>query len=517
MEEIVEVKIKKKEINLIIWLLPIISLLIAGWLIYKYYASLGPVIDIYFKNSGGLEPKKSFVRFRDVKVGVVEDVVLLKNGVLVKVRMHKDVEPFLNDTTKFWIVTPTIEVGKIKGLEALITGPYIQMYAKSKGFTKKVFKGLKQPPLNPDILNGKIITLYSNDSYSLSEKMPVYYKSIKVGSIRRVELDKNRVKIVVSIKREYAKYINDTTKFWNLRGIDITLDKDNLKVVVPGISQLLIGGIEFDTLEMNKPITKRSFYLYSSRSDAYDNILGNKRMYSDVVFKVVNDKNALIKVGNPVIFKGFKIGYVQYISSKYDIKTGNVISIVHAKIDTGAFGGKDKFMDVLKKGLSSIIVKNNPLFGNVKIKLVFSKPYKINYLNGIIEIKVIKKREKSIFNSVMHLIDKVNSLDLKKPVKSLNILLKNLNLTVLNANRLIKNSNKVVEKLPELIDNINITVIKASNALKSIKNLSDSYSKDSIFYIKMNELLKEIHNNLGELYKLEKKIDKKPNALIFGE
>lgn len=516
MEEIVEVKIKKKEINIIVWLLPIISLLIAGWLIYKYYASLGPLVEIYFKNSGGLEPKKSFVRFRDVKVGVVEDVVLLKKGVLVKVRMHKDVEPFLNNSTKFWVVTPTIEVGKIKGLEALITGPYIQMYAKEGKFSKTKFIGLDEPPLNPDILNGKIIKLISNDSYSLSEKMPVYYKSIKVGSIRRVKLINDKVEIVVSIKKDYAKYINDTTKFWNLRGIDITLDKDNLKVVVPGISQLLVGGIEFETLEFHHPLTKKEFVLYSSRSDAFDNKLGNKRVYTDVIFKVVNDKNALIKVGNPVIFKGFKIGYVKYLSSKLTDNL-NVLTIVHAKIDIGAFGGKEGFDKVLKKGLVAEVVKNNPIFGNVKIKLLIQKPYKIEKINGIYSIKVIKQKEVSILNKLTSLLDKINNIDFDKPVNNFNKALISFTKTLDSANVLIKNSNKVVEKLPSTVDKINKTLENATITLKSLKNLSDSYSRDSIFYIKANQLLNQIHNSINEFYKIEKKIDKKPNSLIFGE
>jgi hypothetical protein len=33
----------------------------------------------------------------------------------------------------------------------------------------------------------------------------------------------------------------------------------------------------------------------------------------------------------------------------------------------------------------------------------------------------------------------------------------------------------------------------------------------------MNNLLGEIHNSVSEFYKIEKKIDKKPNSLIFGD
>ena len=184
-----EVEIKEKEINFVIWIIPIISLVVGGWLIYKYYASLGPLITIKFKKSGGLEAKRSFVKFRDVKVGKVESIEILKEGgVLVRVRINKDMKPFLNSTTKFWVVKPEISFNKVRGLDALLSGPYIQMYAKPKGFTKTFFIGLENPPLDTEIVNGKVYKLISNSSYGLEEGLPVYYKDIKVGVIRRVEL-----------------------------------------------------------------------------------------------------------------------------------------------------------------------------------------------------------------------------------------------------------------------------------------------------------------------------------------
>ncbi|EDM23961.1 intermembrane transport protein PqiB [Caminibacter mediatlanticus] len=381
MDNIKEVKVKKRETNFIIWILPIISLMVGGWLIYKYYSNLGPLIEIYFKNSGGLEPKKSFVRFRDVKVGVVEDIELLKNGVLVKVRMHNDVRPFLNKTTRFWIVKPVLGINKIQGLEALITGPYIQMYAKADKFTKKKFIGLEEPPLDSAILNGKIIKLISDTSYGLKEKMPVFYKDIVVGSIIKKELKNDKVIFYISIKKEYEKYINNTTKFWNIRGLDISLDKDNIKLKIPPLSEIIIGGIAFDTLEFDKNLSKKEFILYGSKSDAYENKLGKDSKYIDVLLKIKNYKNAMLRVGKGVYFKGFKVGYINYLSSNLDSKF-NVITNCYLKIDESAFRGKKGFERALKNGLRATILTDNPLFNNVKIKLFLEgKGVVIKYQN----------------------------------------------------------------------------------------------------------------------------------------
>jgi len=514
--DIVEVKIDKKEINFIVWILPIVSLLIGGWLLYKYYSNLGPLIEIYFKNSGGLEPKKSFVRFRDVKVGVVEDVVLLKKGVLVKVRMHKDVKPFLNDTTKFWIVKPTVEIGKIRGLEALITGPYIQMYAKPGGFSKTKFKGLMEPPLDSDILNGKIITLTANSSYWLREKMPVYYKSIKVGSIRKVILNKTDVKIIVSIKKEFKDYINDSTRFWNLRGIDINFDKDNLKVEVPGVSQLLIGGIEFETLDFNTSLSKKHFILYPSRSDAFENKLGKEKKYIDIVMKVVDDKNGLLRVGNPLMYKNFKLGFIEYMNSYLDLDTLKITTICNAKLDVSAFRGEEGFIKALKKGLKAEIIKSNPIFENVKIKLVFKGKGKIKKYNGKYMIDVIRVKENDLMAQIRHILNKIEKLELNKTLHSLNAFVensnKNLNTLLINSNKMVINLNSILEnnETKNLPKNLNIT-------LASVSKLADSYSKDSIFFVKLNILLKDIDKSVKLFEKIEKKIDNKPNSLIFGD
>jgi paraquat-inducible protein B len=515
-EDIVEVKIKRKEINFIIWALPIISVLIGGWLLYKYYSSLGPLVEIYFKNSGGLEPKKSFVRFRDVKVGVVEDVVLLKKGVLVKVRMHKDAKPFLNETTKFWIVKPTVEIGKIQGLEALITGPYIQMYAKEGKFSKTKFKGLDSPPLDSDILNGKIIKLVSQSSYSLKEKMPVYYKEIKVGSIRRVVLNGSRVNIFISIKKEFAKYVNDTTKFWNIRGIDVSFDKDNLKMEIPGISQLLIGGIEFDTLDNNAEFSKKYFILYPSRSDAFENKLGGEKQFIDVVMIVKNDKNGLLRVGNPLMYKNFKVGYLSYMKSSLNLDNLSITTVCDAKLDVSAFGGIEKFKEALKKGLKASIVKNNPIFDNVKIKLFFSGSGEIKEINGRYVLPVVKIKEENIMNKVYKLLDKLSKIDYEKNINYIGNFFKDIDEMLVVT---LKKTNKTLDNLNHLLeDNETKNISKNLNeTLKEVKSLAKSYSKGSIFFVKLNEILNESNKALKLFKKIEKKIDNKPNVLIFGE
>ena len=523
-EEILEVKIRKKEINLIIWLIPLISLIVAGWLVFKYYSSLGPLITIKFKNSGGLEPKRSVVKFRDVEVGKVENVKILKNseGVLVFVRMHKDMKPFLNDTTKFWIVKPQIGLEQVRGLDALLSGPYIQMYAKPKDFTKDTFNGLDEPPIDSSILNGKILTLVSDSTYGLSDKLPVYFKHMKVGTIRKVELSENaKVKIIISINKKYAKFVNDSTKFWNVKKVDIALSKNYLQMSLPSLKELVFGGIVFDTPEKNKPLNKKIFRLYPSKSDAFANTLGRVHKYKEFIVEF-EKQNSLLNAGEAVKFKGFDVGYVKEANSIYDIDKNKIISYAVLKIDIGAFmknENEDIVKKLFKKGISVYIKQNIPLLQGSSVILTFTnKPYKYELIDGKIELKSIYKKEISIADKLSMFLDKLNSLKLSKTVDNINSLLNDtkplLSKTLISLTKTSDSVRNLIDlnknKLAKTLDNFN-------DLMKNLNKTLNAYSENSMFYKKISKTLYDVDKTMNDLNRVIIKIDKKPNSIILGE
>jgi paraquat-inducible protein B len=60
----------------LVWLIPLVALLIGGWLAYKTISESGPTITISFKDPGGLEAGKTKIKFKDVEVGTVKTVNL---------------------------------------------------------------------------------------------------------------------------------------------------------------------------------------------------------------------------------------------------------------------------------------------------------------------------------------------------------------------------------------------------------------------------------------------------------
>ena len=71
-----EALIREKKSFSIVWIVPIVALLIGGWLVYKAISEKGPTITIVFKNADGLEAGKTKIKYKDVEIGKVESIEL---------------------------------------------------------------------------------------------------------------------------------------------------------------------------------------------------------------------------------------------------------------------------------------------------------------------------------------------------------------------------------------------------------------------------------------------------------
>ena len=69
--DISDISLNKKSELSFIWLLPIIAVLVSGWLIYKSFSEKGVVVTIDFPTAEGLEVDKTKIKYLDVEVGKV--------------------------------------------------------------------------------------------------------------------------------------------------------------------------------------------------------------------------------------------------------------------------------------------------------------------------------------------------------------------------------------------------------------------------------------------------------------
>ncbi len=521
-KEIPEVEVVKSErLNISVWFVPIVAILISLWLVYRYFSQLGPEITIEFPASYGLKAKQSQIKFRDVPIGVVTKISLKPGGkgVIVTATINKDAKQFLNTTTRFWIVKPRIDKTGITGLETLVSGSYIEIYAEANGSYRDKFVGSKEPYLDEENIQGKYFKLISTKSYDLEVGSLVYCKNIVVGEVKQVKLsqDGSYVEFDVFVQDPYHKLINQDTKFWNMSKFQTSFSGGKLDFFVASTSQLIYGAIAFNppTKKIKpNPLTKQHYRLFGSfeetQFDKMDPFSGNIRSYQ-MYFNQAADK---LKIGAPVKFFGFKIGEVVNIESWFDSKDQNIKSIVLADLDLSLFGSDQNvslknFQNLLSNGLQAELVEQNLLFDSFYIelkstktpqKIVQAKPYDILPTKPIKSTKIKEQIDKLLKSLTMLL---------NTNTKPLHDILTNLNTVIINLNSIVSQN-----ELNQLPKQLNTSLIELQNTLKSTQAMIKNTTKmeDDI-----KKAVQDISKASKALQRVLYKIDKKPNSLIFGD
>ncbi|NRA60867.1 MAG: MCE family protein, partial [Psychrobium sp.] len=132
-----------------VWLIPFVAFAMSAWMVLDTYYNSGPDIVITFDNAKGLKAGKTRIKTRNVDVGYVDQVLLNddKSGVIVHVKLDKQVEDLLHDNADFWVVSPKIGRGGISGLSTITSGAYIEFVAGDSHIMSTQFVGLEHEPI----------------------------------------------------------------------------------------------------------------------------------------------------------------------------------------------------------------------------------------------------------------------------------------------------------------------------------------------------------------------------------
>jgi paraquat-inducible protein B len=266
--EIPKAKAKKTGWNFsLVWVVPVIAAIAAGYLLYGRFQQLN--ITIRFKDGSGLKADQTPIKYRGVQIGEVGAVELTPNHqfVLVKARLQRSAASIAKQGAVFWIVRPELGIGNITGLSTVITGPEINVLP-GNGAAQSEFVGLENAPVALEE-KGLKLTIISNRLGSLRPGSPVYYRGVEVGTIQRSDLtsDAAAVAIEVLIRQRYAKLVRSGSKFWNVSGVDVNVGLfRGVEVNMESLRSLAVGGIAFATPDNPKdPPAKdgTSFLLYN--------------------------------------------------------------------------------------------------------------------------------------------------------------------------------------------------------------------------------------------------------------
>ena len=307
-----------------IWILPLIALLIGGWLAWRAYQDAGIEIDIFFPSGEGIQVNKTEVIFKGMTVGKVTGMELGSHddqrGVHVTVEMDKRVEPQLRTNTRFWLVKPNVSLAGITGLETLVSGNYIAA-SPGDGEPARKFVALAEQPPMADTVPGLHLTLKADRLGSLNRDSPVFYKQIQVGRVKSYRLadDQSTVEVQVFIQPEFSSLVRKHTRFWNASGVSIDAGLSGVKVRTESLSSIVAGGIAFATPEHRKdsPATDPSipFRLYEDYDAAQAGI--------KVTLKL-QDFEGVEAGRTPVMYKGIQVGTVKTIKVDDDLASASL-------------------------------------------------------------------------------------------------------------------------------------------------------------------------------------------------
>ena len=112
-----------------VWVIPIVALLVGGYMVFKNALNDNTKIVVTFKDASGVEAGKTVVKLRDIVIGKVETVQVAEDLSKISVAMDFPKVPAdrFTETTRFWIVKPRVGLGGVSGLETLLSGAYIEV------------------------------------------------------------------------------------------------------------------------------------------------------------------------------------------------------------------------------------------------------------------------------------------------------------------------------------------------------------------------------------------------------
>ena len=551
--QVPEADIKASRLISAVWLIPLVAALMAGWLVYRTLSEQGPAITLTFETATGLESGKTQVKYKDVVVGAVDTVKLDADSrrVVVTADMEREAEDLLTDTARFWVVRPRLGIKEISGLGTLVSGAFIELDPGRGGKAKLDFQGLDAPPvIKADAPGGKFV-LTTADLGSVSHGSPVYFRGIEVGEVLGYELtkDKTLIRVHVFVHAPHDKLVRKNTRFWNVSGLQVSLDANGMQVKTGTLQSLVLGGVAFETPDLLAPGKQAAdgtrFVLFKTQGDVEEVSSTEK-----IRFILYFDSSVRgLGVGAPVEFRGIRVGSVVDIKLQFEPESNTfripvLVEIMpqsislfdqgYVKPATDFAKRKSQTKTLIDLGLRARLKTGSFLTGQLFVDLDLHPQTAVKMVGtdpNVLEIPTLPPSLEEITNSLTALVEKLQRVPLDtisaKLVETLEgagklvnapetrDAMSSLRKAASELERLIRNVDRqVIPNVAGVVKQATATLKKAEKAIASMETV---VAKDSPVRFELRAALEEISSSARSVRQLADYLKRNPNALLMGK
>ncbi len=525
----------------IVWLIPLVALIIGGWLALKTFAEQGPTIYIQFATAAGLQAGKTKVKFKDVDVGEVTSIDVSDDlkSVVVTAQLKHGAAAYLTRGTRFWVERPRVTASRVSGLDTLLSGPFIAIDPVAEGDAERRFVGLEEPPLFTTSEPGKRFQLRSPTLGSLNIGSPVYYRQIQVGQVvgNALDTDGRAVSIEVFVSAPHDRLVTRDTRFWNASGVDFSISANGIQVDTQSLLSVLIGGVSFDTPDtidgVREPaVVNEIFHLYQGREEAHAKTYAHKERYLLFFQGSVNGLN----VGAPVLLRGISIGAVLDVQLTFDPEDFEFQIPVLIEVEPeriGVRGDRDRINQqgvverLVANGLRGQLKSSSLLTGQLYVDLDFhpnAPAQPLGKHGDYAVLPTVPAPLDALTTKANSILDKLDALPIQQlgqdaagALAGANALIssKELRGAIVEADAALAAFRQTAERLNTQIAPELSTALRDTSA--TLKSANAIVSENAPMYIEMQRMFQELSAAARSVRLLADYLERHPEALLKGK
>jgi paraquat-inducible protein B len=531
----------------LVWIVPMVAALVAGWLVVQTLLRQGPTITIAFNTAEGIDPGITRIKYRDVDVGTVAAVTLSRDrrSVIVTARMQRQAESLLNAGTRFWVVRPRISASSVSGLGTLFSGAYIGMDAGDSDEEKYHFDGLETPPVIVGNKAGTQYLLHSETLGSVDIGSPVYYRQVQVGQVVAYGLapDGKSTVIRIFVNAPYDRFVTSSSRFWNASGVDARFDAGGFRVDTQSLVSILIGGIAFRTppeaLVEPQAAAVSEFQLYRDETAA----LKQPDRLVQPALMVFQESARGLAVGAPLDFRGIQIGEVTAIDVYFDRKAKRAMIAVRAEVypnrlssrrESGSpmIGDTPLLQALIERGLHAQLRQGNLLTGQLYVALDFGPAGQrtdIPLAPGVVQIPTAASSLTEIQTTLANVAKKLEQMpleqltaDVRKSLAELNATLSKVGALATTAEREVAPEvRKTLAEMRQVLQSAEGTMATARAALeraqRTLEAAQGTLESDAPVQTDLRDTLREVSRAAEAVRNLAELLEREPQSLLRGK